>query len=143
MRWFFQASVSDCSKPRLYRLFLCILPIPSSFLNHCHIHHTGSSNHLGVPCLRTRISDCHTRSFTHLGVARLCPRIPITHPDFLSLLVAVLLHAHPPTNPPPPFSFLQVCHGRPKLFSRRLLAPPRLSPPPPYLVPYLPCTHLK
>ena len=64
----FQASVSDCSKSRLYSLLLYMFPIPSSFPNTCHSHHTGSSAHLGVPCLRPSISDFHTRSFAHLGV---------------------------------------------------------------------------
>ena len=109
MRWFFQASVSDCSNPRLCRLLLCMLPSPSRFPNPRHSHHTGSSNHLGVPCIRPRISDCHSRSFAHLGVPCLCPSIPITHPDLLSLTVAVLLHVHLPTAPPPPFSFPRVC----------------------------------
>ena len=143
MRWFFQASVSDCSDPKLCRLLLCILPSPSIFLNPCHIHHTFSSAHLGVPCLRPSISDCHTRSFAHLGVARLRPSIPITYPEFLSLTVAVLLHAHISTYPPFPFSFRRVFQGVPKLFFRRLLAPPYLPPSPPYFIPCLPCTYLK
>ena len=49
MRWFFQASVSDCSNPRLCRLFLSILPIPSIFSNPCHRQHTGSSTHPSSP----------------------------------------------------------------------------------------------
>ena len=109
MGWFFQALVSDCSNPRLCSILLCIFPNP------CHSHHTGSSAHLGVPCIRPNISDCHMRSFAHLGVDRLCPRIPITHPYFLSLPVAVLLHAHLSTAPPPPFSFPRVFQGGPKL----------------------------
>ena len=131
MRWFFQASVSSCSDPRLCRLLLFILPSPSRFTNPRHSHHIGSSAYLGVPYIRPNISDCHMRSFTHLGVARLCPSIPITNPDFLSLPVAVLLHAHLPTAPPTPFSFPRVLQGGPKLFFRRLLAPPHLPPPPP------------
>ena len=51
------------------------------------------------------------RSYTHLGVACICTRIPITHPYFLPLLVAVLLHAHLPTNPPLPISYLRVYQG--------------------------------
>ena len=117
MRWFFQASVSDCSNPRLCRLLLCILPSPSRFPNPRHIHHTGSSTHLCVPCLRSSISDCHTRAFIHMGVSRILTSIPISHPDFLSLPVAVLLHANLPTAPPPPFSFPQICQGGPKFFS--------------------------
>ena len=143
MRWFFQASVSDCFNPRLCRLLLCILPSPSRFPNPRHSHHTGSSAHLGVPCLCPIISDCHTRSFAHLVVAHIHPSIPITHPDFLSLLVAVLLHAHLPTATPPPSSFPWVFQGGPKLFFCRLLAPPHLPPPPPYFIPCLPCTYLK
>ena len=111
MRWFFQASVSDCSNPRLCRLLLCILHRPSRFHNTRHIHHTGSSTHLGVPCLRPSIYDCHTRSFDHLGVPRLRSIIPITQPDLLSLLVAVLIHAHITTDNPPPFRFPRVCQG--------------------------------
>ena len=111
MRWFFQASISDCSNPRLCCLLLCIIPSPSRFPNPRHSHHTGSYTHLGVPCLRTSISDCHTRSFAHLGVACLRPSILITHPDLLYLPVAVLLHAHLPTFPPPPFSFTWVFQG--------------------------------
>ena len=143
MRWFLQSSVSDCSNPILCCLLLCILPITYSFTNTLHIHNIGSSNHLCFPCIRPSISDCHMRTFAHLGVARLCPSIQITHPYFLSLPVAVLLHAHLPTAPPPPFSFLRVCQGEPKFFSRRLLAPPRLTPPPPSFVQCLPCTQLK
>ena len=142
MRWFFHASVSDCSNPRLCRLLLCIIPSPPRFPNPLS-HHTGSSAHLGFPCLRPIISDCHTRSFAHLGVSRLRPSIPITHPDFLSLPVAVLLHAHLPTTPPPPFSFPRVFQGGPKLSFRRLLVPPYLPPLPPSFIPYLPCTYLK
>ena len=140
---FYQSSVSDYSNPRLCRLLLCILPIPSRFTNSIHSHHTGSSTHLGVPCHCLGISDCHTRSFAHLSVARLHTNIPITHPDFLSLPVVVLLHAHLSTAPPPPFSFPQVFQGGPKLFFCRLLAPPRLPPPPPFFVPCIPCTHLE
>ena len=105
MRWFSQDSFSDCSNPRLCRLLLCIIPSPYIFPNPRHSHHTGSSAHLGVPCLCPSIFDCHTRSFAHLGVARLHPSILITHPDSLSLPVAFLLHGHLPTDPPPPFSF--------------------------------------
>ena len=143
MRWFFHASVSDCSNPRLCRLLLCILPSPSRFSNPHHIHHTGSSSHLGVTCLRPRISDCHTRSFAQLDVAPIRTKIPITHPDFLYLPVAVLLHSHLPTAPPPPFSFLRVFQGGLKLFFSHLLAPPYLPPPPPYFIPCLPCAYLK
>ena len=143
MRWFFQASVRDCSNPRLCRLLLCIFPSPSRFPNPRHRQHKGSSAHLGIPCLRPSIYDCHTRSFAHLGVARLRPNIPITHPYFLSLTVAVLLHDHIPTSPPPPFSFMQFCQGHPKFLFRRLLAPPRLPLPPPSFVPCIPCTQLK
>ena len=143
MRWFFQASVSDCSNPILCRLLLCILPSPSRFPNPRHSHHTGSSAHLGVPCLRPSISDCHTSSFAHLGVACICPSIPITHPDFLSLLVAVLLHAHLSTTPPPYFSFLLVFQGCSKLFFRCTLAPPHLPPPSPSPIPCIPCPYLK
>ena len=78
MRWLFQASVSECSKPRLCRLLLCILPSPYRFLNTCHSHHTGSSSHLGIPCLPPSISECHKRSSAHLGVACLRPRLPLT-----------------------------------------------------------------
>ena len=117
MRWFFQASVSDCSNPRLCRLLLCILPSHSRFTHARHIQHTGSSAHLSVPCLRPSISNCHTRSFSHLVITRIRPSIPITHPEFLSLLVAVLLHAHLPTTPPPQFSFPRVFQGGPKFFS--------------------------
>ena len=138
----FQASVSDCSIPRLCWLLLCILPIPSRLTNTLHIHHTGSSAHLGVPCLRPRISDFHTRSLAHLGVACLCPSIPITHPYFLSLLFAVLLHAHLPTAHTPPFIFPWVFQGGPKFFCR-LLAPPHLPPLPSSFIPCLHCTYLK
>ena len=141
--WFFQASFSYCSNLRLCRLFLFILPSPSIFLNPLHRHHTGSSARLGVPCLRPSISDCHTRSFSHLGVTRLRPSIPITHPYFFSLPVAVLLYAHIPTSPPPPFSFPRDFQGGPKLFFRRLLAPPNLPNLPPSFIPCLPCTYLK
>ena len=82
MRWFFQASVSDCSNPRLYRLLLFICPIPYCYSNSHHIHQTGSSSHLGVPGLRPRISVFHTRLFAHLGVSRLRPSITNTHPVF-------------------------------------------------------------
>ena len=143
MRCFIQASVSDCSNPRLCRLLLCILPSPSRFPNPLHSHHTGSSAHLGVPCLRPIISNCHMRSFSNLSVACIRPIILITHPDLLSLPVAVLLHAHLPTAPPPPFSFPRVFHGGPKLFFRCLLVPPYLSPPPPSFIPCIPCTYLK
>ena len=91
MRWFFQASVSECSNTRICCLLLCILLSPSRFQNPRHSHHIGSSAHLGVPCLRPSIYNFHMRSFVHLGVVRLCNRIPITHPEFLSLPVAVLL----------------------------------------------------
>ena len=141
MRSFFQASVSDCSNPRLCLLLLFILSSTSGFPNPSHSHHIGSSADLGVPCLRLSISDCHMRSFSHLGVTRLSPSIPITHPDFLSLLVAALLHAHLPTAPPPPtFGFPLVFQGGLKLFFRRLLAPPHLPPPPPSFIPCIPCT---
>ena len=126
MRWFFQASVSDCLNPRLCCLLLYILPIPSSLPNPRHIHHPGLSYHLGVPCLRPSISDCHRRSFAHLGVALLHPSMPITHPDFLSLPVAVLIHAHLLTTPPPPFSFPRFFQGGPKLFFCWLLSPQQL-----------------
>ena len=143
MRWFLQASVSNFSDPRLYHLLLHILPSPSRFPNPHHIHYTGSSAHLGVPCILPGISKFHTRSFSHLGIARLRTSILITHPDFLSLLVAVLLHAHIPTDPHPTLSLPRVYEGRPKLFLFSLLEPPRLSPLLPSLVPCLPCTHLK
>ena len=142
MRWFLQASVIDCYNPRLCHLLLFIIPSPYIFTNTGHIHHTGSSAHLGVPCLRPSISYCHTRSFTHLGVARLRPSIPITHPYFLSLTITVLLHAHLPTAPPPPFISPRVFQGGPKLFFCRLLAPPHLPLPPPSFIPCLPCTYL-
>ena len=135
MRWFLQASVSNFSDPRLYHLLLHILPSPSRFPNPHHIHYTGSSAHLGVPCILPGISKFHTRSFSHLGIARLRTSILITHPDFLSLLVAVLLHAHLPTAPHPTFSFPQVLQGALKLFLRRLLAPPHLTPPTPSSIP--------
>ena len=128
IRWFFQASVSDCLNPRLCRFLLCILPSPSRFPNPRHSHLTGSSAHLGVSFLRPRISDCHMRSFPDLDVAHLRPSIPIAHPDFLSLTVAVLLHVHLPTDPIPPFSFLE---------------PPHIPPLPPSFIPCLPCTYLK
>ena len=140
MRWFLQSSVSDCLNSRLCCLLLCILPSLSGFTNPCHSYHTGSSAHLSVPCLCSRNSDFHTRSFNHLGVACLCTSTPITHPDFLSLPVAVLLHVHIPTAPPPTFSFLQVFQGDPKLFYHRLLVPPHLPPPPPSFIPCLSCT---
>ena len=143
MRWFFQDSVSDCLKPRFCSLFLCILPSHSRFPNPCHIHHTGLFAHLGIPCLRPSISDCQTGSLSHLGVTCLRPSKPITHPDFLSLPVAVLLHAYLPTAPPPPCSFLRVFQCDPKLFFRCLLAAPHLHSPPPSFIPCLPCTYLK
>ena len=80
MRLFFQASVSHCSIPGLCRLLLCTLPCPSCYYNLRHSYHTSSSAHLGVPCLRPRISVCHTRPFAHLGVSRLRPSMPTTHP---------------------------------------------------------------
>ena len=80
MRWFFQASVSDCSIPRLCRLLLCTLPRLTQYSNHHCSYHTSSSAHLGVPCLRPSISLCHTRSFAHLGVYCLRPRIMNTQP---------------------------------------------------------------
>ena len=120
----FQDSISDCSNHRICHLLLCIFPILSRFPNPRHCHHIGSSADLGVPCLRLSISDCHMRSFSHLGVTYLSPSIPITHPDFLSLPVAVLLYDHLPTTPPPPsFRFPRVFQGGPKLFFCRLLAP--------------------
>ena len=137
MRWFSQSSFSDSSKPRLCRLFLYILPSPYIFTNTRHIHHTGSSSHLGFLYLCPSISDCHTRSFAHLGAARLRLRIPFTHLDLLFLLVAVLLHAHLPTASPPHFRFPRVFQGGTKLFFRRLLAPQHLPPPPPYFIPCL------
>ena len=141
--WFFQASASDCSNPRLCFLLLFIIPIPSRFPNPCHSHHTGSSAHLGVPCLRPSICDCRTWSFAHLCATRIRPSIPIAHSNFLYLPVAFLLHAHIITAPTPPYSFPRVCQGGPKFNFRCLLAPTRLPPPPPDFVPYLPCTHLK
>ena len=143
MRWFFQVSVSDCSNPSLCRFLLCIFPSPSRFPNPRHIHLTGSSAHLGVPCLRPRISDFHMRSFADLYVAHLRPSILISHPYFLYLPVAVLLHVHLPTSPFPPFRFLRVFQGGPEFFSRRLLAPRHLPPPPPSFITFLPCTYLK
>ena len=116
MRWFFQASVCDCLDLILCLLLLFILPSPSSFHNPRHSHNIGSSAQLGFPCLCPSISDCHIRSFSHLGVARLRPSIPITHPDFLSLPVAVLLHSCLPTAPPPHFSFPCVFQGGLKSF---------------------------
>ena len=80
MRWFFQASVSDCSNPRLCRLLLCIFPCPSCYSNPPNSYRKGLSAHLGVPHLRPSISVCHTRSFAHLGVSRLRPSMPTTHP---------------------------------------------------------------
>ena len=120
MRWFFQSLFSDCSNPIICCLFLCILPSPSRFPNPRHRHYTDSSAHLGVPCLRPSIFDCLTRSFAHLGVARLRTSIPIIYPDFLSLSVAVILHANLPTCPPPPFSFPRVFQGGPNFFSSPL-----------------------
>ena len=117
MKWFFQSSVSECSNPRLCHLLLCILPTPSRFFNPHHIHYTGSSDHLGVPCLRLSISDCHTRSFAKLGVSHIRPSIPINHPDFLSLMVAVLIHSHLPTSPTITYSLSWVYQGGPNLFS--------------------------
>ena len=105
MRLFSQASFIECSNPRLCRLLLCIIPIPSSFPNPHHSHHIGSSAYLGSPCLRPSNSVCHMRSFAHLGVALIRTIIPTTHPYFLSLPVAVLIHFHLPTAPPPPFIF--------------------------------------
>ena len=80
MRWFFQASVSDCSNPRLCRLLLCIFPCPSCYSNPPNSYRKGLSAHLGVPHLRPSISVCHTRSFAHLGVSRLRPSMSTTHP---------------------------------------------------------------
>ena len=80
MRWFFQASVSDCSILRLCRLLLCTLPCPSCYYNLHYSYHTSSSTHLGVPCLRPSISACHTRSFVHLGVSCLHLSIPTSQP---------------------------------------------------------------
>ena len=48
-----------------------------------HSYHTSSSAHLGVPCLRTRISAYHTKSFARLGVSRLRPIIMISKPAIL------------------------------------------------------------
>ena len=59
----FQASVSDCSNPRLYSLFSCVLPSPSRFSNPHHSHHTCSSLRLCIPCLRPSIYYCHTGNF--------------------------------------------------------------------------------
>ena len=117
---FFQASVSDCSNPRICRSLLCILPSPSRFPNPHHIHQTSSSAYLGVPCLCPIIYDFHTLSFAHLGVATLCLSIPFTHKDFLSLPVVFLLQAHILTSSPPPFSFLRVFQGGQKFFSSPL-----------------------
>ena len=117
IRSFFQASVSDCLNRSLCCFLLCLFPSPSRFPISRHIHLTGSSSHLGVPCLRPRISDCHMRSLADLDVAHLRPSILISHPDFLSLPVAVLLHVHIPTSSHPPFSFPRVFQGGPELFS--------------------------
>ena len=143
MIWFFQASFSDCSNPRLCCLLLCILPSPYIFPNPHHSQQIGSSAHLGVRYLYPIISDCHTRSLSHLGVAHLRPKIPITHSDFLSFLVAVLLHAHIPNAPLPPFRFPRVFQGVPKLFSCRIQAQPHLPTLPPSFIPCLPCTYFK
>ena len=101
----FQASFSALSKPILRRLLLCIFPSHSSFHHPRHSHHTGLSDHMGVPCLRPIISNYHTMSFSLMGISCFHPSIPATHPDFLPIPVVVLLYAHVPTNPPPPFSF--------------------------------------
>ena len=143
MRWFYQASVSDCLNPRICCFLLCILPSPSMFPYLCHIHLTFLSAHLGFPCLCPRISDCHMRSFADLDVVNIRPSILIAHPDFLSLPVAVLLHVHLPTAPFSPFSFPRVFQGGPEFFFRCLLAPPHLPPPPPSFISFLPCTYLK
>ena len=75
----FQASVSDCSVPRLCCLLLFILPYPSCYSNARHIYHMSSSPYLGFPGLRPTISVCHTRSFSYLGVSRHCPIMPTTY----------------------------------------------------------------
>ena len=64
----FQASVSDCSNPRLCHLWLCISHFHSWYSNTLHRYYTSF------------ISVCHTRSFAHLSASRLRPSIPITHP---------------------------------------------------------------
>ena len=143
MRWFFQASVSDFLNPRLCRLLLCILPIPSRFPNPRHSHYKGSSAHLGVPCLLPSISNCHTRSFSHLDVDRLRPSIPITHPDFIFLLVAVLLHAHIPTAPPPPLGSCESSRVDQSCFSVASCRHHTLLLRPPSFIPCLPFTYLK
>ena len=56
------------------------------------------------------------RSFADLYVAHLRPSILISHPYFLYLPVAVLLHVHLPTSPFPPFRFLRVFQGGPDFF---------------------------
>ena len=117
---FFRALVSDCSNPILCCSLLCILHSPYRFPNPHYIHQTGSSAHLGVPCLCPIISDFHTWSFSHLGFARLCLSISFTHTEFLSLLVAFLLQSHLLTSYPPPFSFLRVFQGGPNCFSSPL-----------------------
>ena len=76
----FQASVSDCSNPRLCSLFLCIFPLPYCYSNPRRSYHTSSSSHMGVPCLQNIISICHTRLFVYLGFSRLCPSMPTTQP---------------------------------------------------------------
>ena len=140
---FSKASVSDCSNPSLCHFLLCIFPSTSRFSNPRHSHSTGSSAQLGVPCIRPIIYDYHMRSFADLDVAHLSPGIPISHPDFFSLPVAVLLHVHLPTSSHPPFSFPRVFQGGPELFFRRLLAPPHLPPLPPSFIPFLPYIYLK
>ena len=96
MKWFFWASVSDCSILRLCRLLLCTLPFPSCYYNLHHSYHTSSSAHLGVPRLRPSISVCHTRSFAHIiysnwSVVFFCHLHEFNHWQLLGIRVFYLL----------------------------------------------------
>ena len=105
-------------------------------------HRTGSSDHLSVTCLCTRISSRCTGSSTHLGITCLHPSIsapPLVFPCYyLWTILPVTL------SPLPTYSFPQYSiQGCPKMCLYRLLVQPFVSTASYPLTALLPCAHLK
>ena len=92
MRWFFRASVSDCSILRLCRLLLCTLPCPSCYSNLHHSYHTSSSASWASSPSATQ---GHSLTLASLVSVPACG-LP-NPPSFLRFLLCDIL----PTAPPP------------------------------------------
>ena len=95
-RWFFRASVSDCSIIVFCRLLLCTLPCPYWYYNFHHSYHTSSYAHLGVSRLGLIISVFRRRSLSHLGVSCLRTIILTSQPALSLYYGSYIVALYPP-----------------------------------------------